>query len=280
MGAPLVRGDGIRPLPVPTRDGDIRELRQFVNVRDEDDFTLLCGSLATILNPFGSYHTFLISGPANSAKTSITRAIRALTDPHEVDTRPVATIKDLRHGASQTHVIGLENVRHISPDLSDALCSLNTGTGYAERKLFAQGKEFQIKVRCPIIINGIPVNIATQPDLLDRVISFQCEHLGNRVLSEDWLKRRLTEAAPRMFGALLNGIVGAMKSRLEFGETTMKPLMLCLAAGSQDTSMPLSGAKHHAGLWGLPKANTSGFSRTINTISKGQSLKQSQSASA
>lgn len=218
MGAPLVRGDGIRPLPVPTRDGDIRELRQFVNVRDEDDFTLLCGSLATILNPFGSYHTFLISGPANSAKTSITRAIRALTDPHEVDTRPVATIKDLRHGASQTHVIGLENVRHISPDLSDALCSLNTGTGYAERKLFAQGKEFQIKVRCPIIINGIPVNIATQPDLLDRVISFQCEHLGNRVLSEDWLKRRLTEAAPRMFGALLNGIVGAMKSRLEFGD--------------------------------------------------------------
>jgi putative DNA primase/helicase len=97
--APLVRGDGMRPLPVPARDGDIRELRQFVNVRDDDDFTLLCGSLSTILNPFGSYHTFLISGPPNSAKTSITRAIRALTDPHEVDTRRVATIRDLQHGA-------------------------------------------------------------------------------------------------------------------------------------------------------------------------------------
>ena len=175
----------MRPLPIPARDGNIQELRKFVNVRDDDDFTLLCGSMATILNPFGSYHTFLISGPPNSAKTSITRAIRTLTDPHEVDTRRVATIRDLQHGAGLTHVIGLENIRYISPDLSDALCSLNTGMGYGERKLFAQGKEFQIKVRCPIIINGIPVNIATQPDLLDRVISFQCEHLGNRVLSEN-----------------------------------------------------------------------------------------------
>jgi hypothetical protein len=251
--APLVRGDGMRPLPNPVRDGDIRELRQFVNVRDDDDFTLLCGSLATILNPFGSYHTFLISGPPNSAKTSITRAIRALTDPHEVDTRRVATIRDLQHGASLTHVIGLENIRYISPDLSDALCTLNTGMGYGERKLFAQGKEFQIKVRCPIIINGIPVNIATQPDLLDRVISFQCEHLGNRVLSEDGLKRRLAEAAPRMFGALLNGIVGAMKSRLEFGDNN-----------DEAADVLLGGWKPRyidAAVWGEAACRAMGFAR-------------------
>ena len=48
MLAPLVRGAGVRPLPIPARDGDIHELREFANVRDDSGAVLFCGGIATI----------------------------------------------------------------------------------------------------------------------------------------------------------------------------------------------------------------------------------------
>jgi hypothetical protein len=59
LTVPLIRGNGIRPLPVPVEGGDIRELRKFVNVKEEE-FVLLCGNLATILCPFGNHLTTIL----------------------------------------------------------------------------------------------------------------------------------------------------------------------------------------------------------------------------
>ena len=219
--APLVRGDGTLPLPIPVENANIQDLREFVNLHDED-FPLFCGSMASILNPYGNYLTALISGPPGSAKTTITRTIRALTDPDEMDTRAMASVRDLYHGASLTHIVAFENVSSLSQEMSDALCRLNTGTAYAERKYYTQGKEFRLKLKCPIIINGIPPNIAEQPDLLDRIITFRCDYLGQRVRSEETLKRRFNEMLPKLFGALCDGLVGAMKSRQKFGNDNDK----------------------------------------------------------
>jgi hypothetical protein len=94
MEAPLIRGDGMLPLPIPVAGGNIRDLRKFINLRD-DAFPLLCGATASILNPYGNYLTTLISGPPGSAKSTITRIIRSLTDPDEMDTRAMASVRDL-----------------------------------------------------------------------------------------------------------------------------------------------------------------------------------------
>ena len=216
MSVPLIRGPAMKPLPIPERGGDIQELREFVNVPDESDFTLLCGGITTILNPFGNYHVILVSGPPGSAKTFIVRVIRDLTDPNEIDTRPPPReIRSLYHGASQTHVIGLENVQWVNEELSDALCRLSTKTGYSERKLYEQGTEWMAKLHCSVIINGIPSNIAEAPDLRDRIITFRCEYLGDEVRSEEGLKRRLERIKPRLFGCICDGIVAALKLRGE-----------------------------------------------------------------
>jgi hypothetical protein len=60
MLAPLVRGAGVRALPIPVRDGDIHELREFANVHDDSGAVLFCGGIATILNPFGNYLTLIL----------------------------------------------------------------------------------------------------------------------------------------------------------------------------------------------------------------------------
>jgi hypothetical protein len=214
---PLIRGNGMRPLPVPVRGGDIRrELRRFVNVKEEE-FVLLCGNLATILCPYGNHLTTILCGPAGSGKTTTTKVIRAITDPHEVDTRRAASVRDLMHGAANTYVIGLENVSEISPEMSDTICALNTGTGYAERKYYNQGIERMWRFHCPVLINGIPYNLAERTDLADRAITFVFDYLGERARSDDVLMGQLEEAGPRLFGAVLDGLVGAMRMRREFG---------------------------------------------------------------
>jgi hypothetical protein len=218
MSVPLVRGVGMRALPIPERGGNIRDLRPFVNVRGDDDFVLLCGSMASLLNPFGQFMTYLLCGPPGSAKTTITRAMRALTDPHEVDSRRPGSVRDIYHATTQTHVVAFENMRHVNEELSDAICALNTGTGYGERLYYNQGKEFQLRALCPVIINGIPTNIADQSDLLARSVNFRFDYLGDRVRSEEALRNKFEAAAPRLFGALLDGLVGAMRARREFGD--------------------------------------------------------------
>jgi hypothetical protein len=216
MKAPLVRGDGMLPLPIPVRDGDIRELRHFANLRDDEAEVLFCGTTATILNPFGNYLTQVCCGPAGSGKTTATRVMRGVTDPNKNDTRRFISVRDLMHGASNTHVIALENVSQIKDDLSDTICALNTGTGFSERKYYAQGIEWSVRPHNPVIINGIPINLARRSDLLDRTVTFVFDYLGDRVRSDDVFWRKFNLAAPRIFGALLDGCVGAMRVIAQF----------------------------------------------------------------
>jgi hypothetical protein len=126
-------------------------------------------------------------------------------------------VRDLLHGASNTHVIGLENVSEISEALSDTICALNTGTGYSERKYYSQGVEWMVKHHCPVLINGIPSNLAQRSDLADRAVTFAFDYLGDNVRSDDVFWRRFDIVAPRLFGVMLDAIVGALKVRRQFG---------------------------------------------------------------
>jgi len=134
MRAPLIRGTGMKALPSPRRGGDIRVLRkEFINLRGGAAEVLFCGMMTAILNPFGNHLTQILCGPPGSGKTTAIRLMRCLTDPNKNDTRQLALVRDLMHGAANTHVIALENVSEISDDLSDTICRLNTGLSYSER---------------------------------------------------------------------------------------------------------------------------------------------------
>jgi hypothetical protein len=213
--APLIRHRGMLELREPKRDGDIHELRQFVNVKDED-FVLFCGVAAGLFNTFGNYITAIFCGPAGSGKTTAARFMRGLVDPHKIDTRAFTSVRDLNHGAGNTHIISLENVSKISDDLSDAICRLNTGMGYAERLYYNQGKEFMTSLHCPVLINGIPLDLAERDDLVDRTVTFVFGSMGSGLISDDVIHRRYRAALPRMLGAMLDGVVGALQVRREF----------------------------------------------------------------
>src|SRR5262249_38883395 len=136
-------------------------------------------------------------------------------DPHIADTRPMVQKRDLMISAGRSHVIALENVSHISDDMSDAICRLNTGTGYGERKLFTNNDEFLSFCHCPVLINGIPGNLAEREDLAERIVTFSFPLLGERFIGKDSLERRFKAALPGLLGALLDGVVAALRVRQE-----------------------------------------------------------------
>jgi hypothetical protein len=71
-------------LPLPEKGGKIDDLRDFVNVRDDEAFALFVGTLAGLFNTFGHYTNAIFCGPAGSGKTTATRVMRSLVDPHEI----------------------------------------------------------------------------------------------------------------------------------------------------------------------------------------------------
>jgi hypothetical protein len=71
--------------------------------------------------------------------------------------------------ANNAWVIAYDNLSGITPSLSDALCSLATGGGFATRQNYTDDEEAIFQAERPILINGID-ELAIRPDLLDRCV--------------------------------------------------------------------------------------------------------------
>ncbi len=82
------RPPSMNPLAKPVEKGSIDELRQFVNVRDED-WPALVGGLVAMLHPTGPYPILALVGRGGSAKTSMAWFIQepGRCDGHRRDVR-------------------------------------------------------------------------------------------------------------------------------------------------------------------------------------------------
>ena len=116
-------------------------------------------------------------------------------------------------GANNSWVIGLDNLSYISPTLSDALCRLATGGGFATRALYTDDDERIFNIKRPMILNGIE-EVATRNDLLDRSVILYLPEIpqaSRRSESELWAEFRREH--PRILGALLDAVAGALRNR-------------------------------------------------------------------
>jgi hypothetical protein len=70
------------PLPVPERGGSIDALRPFLNLSNQNDFVLIVACPLIALRSGGPYPLLAISGEQGSAKTVLSKLLRALVDPN------------------------------------------------------------------------------------------------------------------------------------------------------------------------------------------------------
>lgn len=206
------RPNGLGGLPVPVSGGDLRELRQFINVQDDQQWTLLRGWLVAALWPRGPYPVLVVEGEQGSAKSGLARTLRALLDPC---TAPLRTAprdeRDLMIAATNSLIVSYDNVSTVSPWFSDALCRLSTGGGMSTRELYTNEDEIVFDAQRPVILTGI-ANLCERDDLRDRAIGLTLREIPDEARrSEAELSVALLEAQPRILGALLTAVSTAMR---------------------------------------------------------------------
>jgi hypothetical protein len=215
------RSRGMRALPVPARGGGIDELRQYVRAELEA-FILIVAWLLGALRAQGPYAVLVLSGEAGSAKSTIARLLRALVDPHQVAHRgPPRDDRDVAIAATNGHVLALDNLSHLAPWLSDGLCRIACGGGYATRELYTDREETILGAVRPIIITGIE-DVATRGDLADRSYSVTLPRIDDRDRrTEAELDAAFEAAAARILGALLDAVACGLRREPTLGRLVL-----------------------------------------------------------
>ena len=210
----FITSRAIKPLPMPQSNGELLELQKLLGLSD-GNFHRLLAFIINCLKPEGPYMFLLIEGEQGSGKSFLCLLIKQLIDPHQAPKlRLPASEQDLMIQAKENYLLAYDNISGIRSDLSDALCSLSTGGGFATRKLYTDD-ELQIFTESrPFILNGI-TGVASRPDLLERSISLKLPTMpqGQRKTEEDILKEFM-EMRPRILGKLFEIVACGLKNAL------------------------------------------------------------------
>ncbi|MCH7485270.1 MAG: hypothetical protein IIA90_09025, partial [Chloroflexi bacterium] len=199
------------PLPEP-ESGSIDALRPLLNTSSDTDFRLLMTTLATGFFPDGPFVVLVVTGEQGSAKSFLTRLMRDLIDPSAAPLRTLPrNTRDLMISATNAWTLNFDNVSYIPAWMSDALCGLSTGTGFATRELYTDSEEMIFAAARPIILNGIS-SFVTRGDLADRALTITLPQVpeGER-RPDDVINDEFARARPYIFGGVLDLVVEALR---------------------------------------------------------------------
>jgi hypothetical protein len=206
------RAAGMKPLPIPVPGGSVERLRSFLNVQSNADFVLVVAFVLAALRNRGPYPVMVLSGEHGSAKSTFSAILRALLDPNTAPLRALPREdRDLFIAANNGHVLTFDNVSGLPPWLSDTLCRLATGGGFAVRQLYTDQDEVLFDATRPVILNGIE-DFVTRPDLADRSLPLTLGPIPEerrRLEAELWAA--FEAERPRILGALLDVVVHGLR---------------------------------------------------------------------
>jgi hypothetical protein len=206
------RSVGMKPLPVPVREtGAIEGFLRFLGF-DRPNALRLLGFLIGSLSPEGPYMCLVVEGQQGSGKSFVCEIAKRILDPHRVlKGRVPKDVRDLMISAQENFILNCDNASGMSNEMSDALCSLATGGGFATRKLYFDAELQYFSFTRAFIINGI-ADFVRRPDLQQRAIVLRLPKPPKKRLSEKKLRRRLEKLLPGLLGALYDAVAHALKN--------------------------------------------------------------------
>ena len=206
------RAAGMQPLPMPVPGGSVETLRSFLNVQSDNDFVLVVAWTLAALRNRGPYPVLVLSGEQGSAKSTFSAILRALLDPNTAPLRALPREdRDLFIAASNGHVLAFDNVSGLPAWISDTLCRLATGGGFAVRQLYTDQDEVLFDAARPVILNGIE-EIVARPDLADRAVFLTLEPIPEELRRpEQELWAAFEMERPRIVGVLLDAMVQGLR---------------------------------------------------------------------
>jgi hypothetical protein len=204
---------GMMPLPVPVRnDADAEtNFRACINYGSEENLLLIKEFELASMRPRGPYPVLVLGGQHGAAKSTMSSVLRRLIDPNKSPLRSQPKEeRDLAIGASNGWVQCLDNISHLPNWLSDAICGVATGRGFATRELHTDEDEVLFNVCRPCILNGIE-EVATRGDLMDRSLIIELPEIPKKKrMPEKAFWKDFKQFQPGIIGYFLDALVGAM----------------------------------------------------------------------
>jgi hypothetical protein len=216
IGSPPVRfrrPAGMLPLPLPVRGGSIEALGSLLNLPHRNDFVLVVAWLLATLRSGGPHPLLAVAGEQGSAKTVLSKLLKALIDPHAAPVRALARDeRELMIAATHSHLLAFDNLSSLPAFLSDALCRLASDGSLAVRRLNTDDDEMLFQAARPILLNGIE-NVVSRADLADRAIFLTLAPIADeRRRSEAELWREFERVRPAILGVLLDAAAHGLRA--------------------------------------------------------------------
>ena len=204
-------------LPVPVLDitAEIGLLRSYINVNGVAFYLLVAYITFTIVSPKidrSKYVFLVLRGAQGTGKTFASKVIKNLIDPSSIDAQTLPNAaRDLGIMLQACHLALVDNVRDLSPQMSDLLCMASTGGVTVQRKLYTDEELKSLKLHGAILFNGIHPFMG-QSDFSDRTVCIELAPIGSEVRrSDSELLHALEADQPRILGALYKLIQQVLK---------------------------------------------------------------------
>jgi hypothetical protein len=193
----------------PADEGDLEKLDLYLNMNDMEK-VLLKGYLSyTLAHPKIASSSFIILqllGDQGSGKSSLCKnIIQPLIDPNIVGVQTFPrSVRDLVVAVRNAHVTCFDNMRYVTPTMSDAMCTASTGGAISTRQLYTNADQHISPLHGALVLNGIHAFI-DQPDLTQRTLPIELKPLTSTDRkSEGALLASLQTDMPIIFRGLLD----------------------------------------------------------------------------
>lgn len=193
-------------LPLPAKDTNskgIDLLLRLCNFATAETECLAIAWLIGCLGPSVPVPAPFLTGPQGAGKSTGGRMLIRIIEGMSGDLRRAPKDEEnLITAVAAGWVTALDNLSHMTPDLSDAMCCIVTGAENVKRALWTDGDVFRVGYRRPLLLTGIDVGVI-RPDLAERLLPLRLERPRvRRTEAELWAE--YAEVLPIVLGSLLD----------------------------------------------------------------------------
>jgi len=205
---PIFRRTGtMKEQAEPSREGNLEDLLDFLNIGGGDDELLFKVYLVSCFVPDIPHPILMFIGPHGSAKSDTMKFVKLLVDPSE------PSLLDFQYDKTETilqlfwhYMPFYDNLSKMKEWFSNLLCRACTGQGFMKRQLYTDEEPMIYNYRRCVGFNGISIS-PSRPDLQDRLITFKLPRI-------DETERKREEELLEEFDSVRPGILGSIFSIL------------------------------------------------------------------
>ena len=238
----FIRLKSQQPMPSPLPGGTLNDFRPFINTETEEDFIMSVSFLTFSLHPKGPYPVLVLNGGGGSCKSTSAHMMKSIVDPSlAVNFSKPKNLQNVFVNAANTWLVSYDNLSHIEPWFSDALCQLATGGSHGAKKLYTDGDEFQIIVKRPIIIDGIG-ELIVRGDLARRSINVSMKNIEGtlKLKTEEQIWTEFFLKQPYLLGWIFDAMSSGLRNLHLVNEnySTMADFCRFIAAADKEIWTP------------------------------------------